>query len=127
MANKSPITEGMLKYSKEKSILANEKVNETIKKMIKNKETINFNSVSIEANVSKSFIYKNKGLRNRIETLRSQQANLSSPKAVKRNMTENSKDILIDSLRRRIKIIEQENRNLKEKLKIKYGEIYVKV
>jgi len=77
--------------------------------------------------ISKSFLYTNKQIRERIESLRNQQQQVKSPKAVKRNMSDESKDATIEMLRERIKRLEAENKRLKEENKrllgIKYSEL----
>lgn len=127
MANKNPNIVGIMKYSKEKNYIAKKKVDQAIKKMLKNHTIINFNSVSIEANVSKAFLYKYDDVRNQIETLRNQQKNLPSPKNAKYKMTDNSKDVLITSLKKRIHFLEEKNKDLNDKLKLNYGKIYEKI
>ncbi len=49
-----------------------QKVDAGIKRLIRANLSINFNSVSKEAGVSKATLYKTEELRNRIETLRQQ-------------------------------------------------------
>lgn len=56
-------TEGLKKHANKKSLLAKEKVDNAIQRLIKNHETINFNTVSIEANVTKAYLYNNKEIR----------------------------------------------------------------
>ncbi|PPQ47523.1 transposase [Paenibacillus peoriae] len=124
MANHKPNYSGLLKHSKNKSKNVLNKVDDTIKRMIKNQLNINFNTVSLESGVSKAFLYKNMELRNRIDMLRQQQEGLSSPKQVKRNMSDASKDVIIASLRNRISNLEKENKQLKEQLKINFGQLY---
>lgn len=46
------------------------KVDAAIQSLIKTKEQINFNSVSMEYGVSKAYLYKNQEISERIETLR---------------------------------------------------------
>lgn len=113
MSNQSPITEGIIKHAKLKTEKTIQKVEETIKKMIKKQIKINFNSVSAESGVSKAFLYRNTKLRDQIETLRKQQEGLPSIKQVKRNMSDASKDVIIASLRKRVKDLENENKELK--------------
>lgn len=124
MSNQSPITEGIKKHAKLKTEKTIQKVEETIKKMIKKQIKINFNSVSAESGVSKAFLYRNTELRDQIETLRKQQEGLPSIKQVKRNMSDASKDVIIASLRKRVKDLENENKEIKEQLKIQFGRIY---
>ncbi|WP_193065550.1 DUF6262 family protein [Oceanobacillus oncorhynchi] len=127
MANKNPRVDGILNYSKAKTEKSIKKVNTALNHMIKKQLKINFNSVAEEARVSKSFIYKNPELRSRIEALREQQEGLSSPKEIKRNTSENSKDVIIASLRNRVKRLEKENKEIKEQLKVQFGKIYKEI
>ena len=39
-------------------------------------------------------------------------------------MNENSKDAIIESLKRKIKRLEEENKNLREQIKVNYAEVY---
>jgi hypothetical protein len=104
-----------------------QKVDEAIKRLIKANGKINFNSVSSEADVSKATLYNNKEFRSRIETLRNQQSQVPTPKQVKREMNENNKDALIASLKRKNKKLEDENKQLREQLKVAYGDVYKKL
>jgi len=124
MTNKNPNIDGILNHSKIKTEQSIQKVDEALKYMIKKQLNINFNSVAEQAKVSKGFLYKNQKLRSRIEVLRKQQEGLSSVKQVKRNISDASKDVIIVSLRERLKGLEQENKELKKKLKIQFGKIY---
>jgi len=126
MANNTPKnnTGNLLKHSQTKSRISHEKVDLAIRKMIKNKELINFNSVAAAANVSKPFLYNNKEIRERIETLRKQQQNVNNPKDVKRNMSDQSKDALIEILRMKIKDLELKNKELTKQLQHYLGNFY---
>ncbi|MED1802835.1 DUF6262 family protein [Brevibacillus porteri] len=107
MVNNNPNTEGLLKYAREKGQQKRLLVEDVVKKMIKQQKTININSVSIEAGVSKRFLYETKDLFERIDTLRKQQKGLPA-KQVRRNTSDESKDVIIASLRNRIKKLEEE-------------------
>lgn len=124
MSNDNPNTEGILKHAKLKTEKTIQKVEEAIKKMIKKQMKINFNSVSEESGVSKAFLYRNTELRDQIETLRKQQEGSPSIKQVKRNMSDASKDVIIASLRKRVKDLEKENKEIKKQLKVQLGKIY---
>lgn len=104
-----------------------QKVDGAIKRLIKANEKINFNSISSEANVSKATLYNNKDFRLRIETLREQQLQVPTPKQVKREMNESNKDALIASLKRKNKKLEEENKQLRERLKVAYADVYKKL
>ncbi|WGV57745.1 DUF6262 family protein [Brevibacillus brevis] len=127
MANNNPSTEALINHAKTKTEATKKKVDNALKLMIKKQMKINFNSVSEESGVSKGFLYKNSELRHRIETLRIQQEGLSSTRFVKRNTSEGSKDVLIAILRKKVEDLTNENKNLKEQLKIQFGTIYEKI
>ena len=104
--------------------LTQEKVDEAIQQLIKAKKSINFNSVANESGITKATLYNNKDIRARIEILREQQSQVPTPSQVKREMNDNNKDAIIASLKRKIKRLEEENKELKEQVKINYAEIY---
>ena len=68
----------------------------------------------------KKTLYDNKDIRERIETLRHQQSQVPTPSQVKREMNDNNKD----AIKRKIKRLEEENKELKEQVKINYADIY---
>lgn len=117
-------TDGLVKNARQKSQKTVEKVDEAIQQLIKNKGNINFNSVSEESGVSKAFLYTHPEIRERIETLRKQQKGLPSPKQVKREMTDISKDVVIAAKNKRIKEMEEENKLLKQELQKLRGKLY---
>jgi predicted Zn-dependent protease len=117
-------TDGLISHAHLKSRNTAEKVDTAIQRLIKNKEKINFNSVSGESGVSKAYLYTHPDIRDRIETLRKQQEGLPSPKQVKREMTDASKDVVIAAKNKRIKELEEENRLLKQELQKVRGKMY---
>ncbi len=123
MANKNPNTGPLLKNIEQKKQRTILKVENTIKEMIKKKIKINFNSIATESGVSKSFLYKYDDLRNRIETLRKNQGTVKS-KQTNCEVTARSKDVIITSLRKRNQQLEEENKRLKEQLKMDFSAIY---
>lgn len=126
MSSTTPNTEGLKAYAQWKKENTAKKVDEAIKRLIKTKNHINFNSVSVEADVSKAYLYNNQEIRNRIETLRKQLVALPSPKQVKSEMTSASKDVLIASIREKIRKLEKENMLLKQEAKSLRAKIYEK-
>jgi len=127
MANKNPNTGPLLKSIAEKKQKTFQKVEKTIKEMIKLHVKVNFNSVAEFSGVSKSFLYKHSDIRSRIEALRKQEEGLETPRQVKRGMTEQSKDVIIASLRKRNKFLEEENKNLKDRLNVDWSAIYKEI
>ncbi|PFN05593.1 MULTISPECIES: DUF6262 family protein [Bacillus cereus group] len=117
-------TEGIKNYAKLKSELTLSKVDQAIQMLIKNKEKINFNSVSTTAGVSKSYLYNHLDIRERIDKLREQQKGLPSPKQVKHEITDTNKDILLAAKNKRIKQLEDANKKLKTELMHLRGKIY---
>ncbi|MGF6950326.1 putative oxidoreductase [Neobacillus sp. B4I6] len=103
------------------------KVDEAIKRLVRANQGINLNSVASEARVAKATLYNNVTLRERIETLRQQQIKSPSAKQIKYEMNENSKDTIIESLKRKIKRLEHENKDLRNQLKVAYAEVYRKL
>ncbi|MCF6410679.1 DUF6262 family protein [Pseudalkalibacillus salsuginis] len=104
-----------------------QKVDEAINRLIRANESINFNSVSNVSNVSKATLYNNVNIRERIEALRQQQSKEPTPKQVKREINDSNKDALIESLKRKIKKLENDNKRLREQLKVAYAEVYKKI
>lgn len=111
----------------ERKLQTQQKVDKAIKSLIKNKASINFNSVAAESGLSKTTLYNNQDIRTRIENLRLQELNVPTPGQVKREMSDNNKDALIASLKRKIKKLEDENKQLREQLKINYADIYTHI
>ena len=116
--------EGLLKSREKRSKECQERVNKAIQQLIKDKSKISFNSIAELANVSKKYLYDN--YFDRIDILRKQQEGIPSPKLVKREMTDASKDVIIASKNKRIKELEDEVKRLKSVLARKYGEDYEK-
>ena len=106
-------------HSNRKAI-TQEKVDKAIQRLIKTKKAINFNSVANESGVTKKTLYDNEDIRERIETLRHQQSQVPTPSQVKREMNDNNKDAIIASLKRKIKRLEEENKELK----VNYANLY---
>ena len=116
-------TNGVKAFAKKKSEEAFKRVDEALREMILNKEPINFNTVMKKADVSKGFVYNNEDIRNRIETLRESQRGVK-PKQVKSKMTDSSIDVLLVAKTKKIKELEDENKQLKKELEVLRGKLY---
>lgn len=110
-----------------KKASTSQKVDKAIQRLVRANEPINFNSVASEAGVAKATLYNNRELRDRIESLRQQQAQVPTPKQVKREIDENNKDAIIASLKRKIKKLEEEKKQLREQLKFAYADVYKQI
>ena len=121
MTRKSNTT-AIVQLAKDKSEKTRIRVEKTISEMALKKEKINFNSVAQKANVSKSWLYKQKDIRNRVETLRGMQISELVPR--KQSKSPRSEDVLIKTLKNRIKALEEENKQLKDQVQILHGKLF---
>lgn len=118
--------EHLKKIHEERKARTYQKIDAAIKRLINAKESLNFNSVAQKAGVSKATLYNNTKIRERIESLRMQQAQVPTAKQIKREMDDNNKDAIIASLKRKVKKLEEEKKELREQLKFAYAEVYKK-
>ena len=116
--------EQLRQLHKERKAITQQKVDDAIKRLIKAQQAINFNSVANESGITKATLYNNLDIKERIEGLRLQQSKVPTPSQVKREMDNNNKDAIIASLKIKIRRLEDENKQLKEQLKITYSDIY---
>jgi len=91
-----------------------QKANDAIDVLLKNKQPINFNKVSELSGISVATLYKHEEIRQRIEYLRQQLKSLPSPREMKNNTSDDGKDAIIASLKRKIQKLEQENATLRK-------------
>ncbi|MFU1903144.1 transposase [Bacillus cereus] len=119
-------TEKIVRLAKEKSERTKVNVEKVISKMALEGKTINFNTVANESNVSKSWLYKEESIRQRIVELRDCQINSLSQSTKKRKRSLKSEEVLIKTLKVRIKELERENTHLKKQVEQLYGEVYSK-
>lgn len=123
MSNKKPNTEGILKNAEEKTKIAIEKVEVAINQMLKEDLDINFNAVAVHSGVSKSFLYKNAYLKEKISQLRNNQVAITKEKKV----TPDSKDVIIQALKNKIEKLEKENKELKKQKKDELSKLYEEI
>ncbi|SMQ77501.1 hypothetical protein SAMN05444673_2830 [Bacillus sp. OV166] len=109
-----------------------DKVEEAIKRLIKNSKDINFNSVAKEAGISKATLYNNPQLKERIDFLKKQTEKTYIIGRIQRD--ENNQKAIIDSLKRRIeklekkiKVLEKENKQLRSKENEKLTEYFLEI
>lgn len=120
-------TKGLKEYAKYKSEITLGKVDKAIRELSLTEQKINFNSVSQLSGVSKTYLYNNEEVKNRIEELRQKQLSKTMNKRAKYDKTSKSKDIIILAKDKKIKELEQENRKLKEQLEVLRGKLYEKM
>jgi predicted transcriptional regulator len=112
---------------KSRKSATHQKVDVAIQRLVRANGAINFNSVANEAGVSKATLYNNQELRQRIEALRRRQAQAPTQKQIQREINDNNKDAIIESLKRRIKKVEAENKRFREQLKVAYADVYKQI
>lgn len=120
-------TIGLKEYAKHKSEITLEKVDNAIRELSLSEQKINFNSVSQLSGVSKTYLYNNNKVKNRIEELRQKQLSKTMNQKIKYDKTSKSKDIIILAKDKKIKELEQENKKLKEQLEVLRGKLYEKM
>ncbi|HGN7129164.1 TPA: DUF6262 family protein, partial [Staphylococcus aureus] len=79
-----------------------------------------------EAKVSKSWLYKESDIRKQIENIRHRQLNGKRLNSTPIKKNKKSEEILIKTLKARIKELEEENGQLKNQVQKLYGELYFK-
>jgi hypothetical protein len=120
-------TKGLKEYAENKSKIALEKVDKAIRELSLGEHKINFNSVSNLSGVSKTYLYKNDEIKQRIEELRDKQTEKAIRQKLKYEKTDKTKDIIIMAKDKKIRELENENKKLKEQLQTLRGKLYEKV
>lgn len=115
-------TSGIVEAAKKKKEAAIERAEKAIRQLIKENQPINFHSVSKAANVSVPWLYKEIEIKKRIQQLREQQK-LKIKLDEGRKPSTASRDAIIVALRNKIKQKNKEIDELKEQLKVAYGQI----
>ena len=127
-----PNTQGLLAHAQRKSQETLRRVHQAIDRLLREHQVVNFNTVAKAANVTKSYLYANADVRERVEALRTQQGQerIERQRAehqLHQTRTDKTKDVLLAAKDRRIKALEAENRKLKEELKTAFGKLYEQV
>lgn len=116
--------EALREATDRKSQEALDKTNLAINKLLKEGKRINFPSVAKEAGVSITYLYKIDDIKERILHLRhQQQASIKKP-IVPQSASDKSKQVILNQLRERIKQLEVDNRELRDKNEAVYGRLY---
>jgi hypothetical protein len=119
-------TAGLVAHAHQRKEEKYKRVDDTITRLLRGHQTVNFNSVAKAADVSKAYLYSQPQLRDRIEALRQQEREQTVRERVARptGKTDAGKDVVILAKERRIKELEEENRKLKQQLKVALGKVY---
>jgi chromosome segregation ATPase len=106
-----------------KAQAAHERVEQALERMVKQNQTINFQTVARSANVSTAYLYQSEKFKERIETLRDQQKNRSKPKKAP-TASEDSKNVMINALRQETKRLRGEITELRRANEALAGRLY---
>jgi hypothetical protein len=119
-------TTGLAAYTHQRKEEKRKRVDDAITRLLREQQVINFNTVAKAAEVSKAYLYTQPLFRDRIEALRQQQQEQRVREKVARptGKTDAAKDLMILAKERRIKELEDENRKLKQQLKVALGKAY---
>lgn len=118
-------TLGLQEHAQQKRESAFERTDQAIQKLLKEKKNINFGTVSEEAGVSRTWLYNQTDIRDRIEELRNNQtakkSKINKSASVKQRVINSSKSSEVIELQQRIKKLETENLVLRQHLGVVYG------
>ena len=119
-------TAGLVANAHQRKEEKRKRVEEAITRLLREHQLVNFNSVAKAAGVSKTYLYSQPQLRDRIEALRQQEREQTVRERVARptGKTDAAKDLVILAKERRIRELEEENRKLKQQLKAALGKVY---
>ena len=115
---------GIEAYRRKQEEDAREKAEKAIVELQFKGKAINFNSVSKQSGVSKTFLYGNDELKERIEQIRQKTVNKEMNKRTKYDKTTKSLDVIIKAKEKRIAKLEEENRKLKVEVEHLRGLLY---
>jgi hypothetical protein len=114
--------EGLRTHAQKKAEATRQRAEEAITQLINEQRPVNFKTVAETAAISTAWLYGNEDLKQRIMHLRTQQTPKAQVKLPVREQASNaSKDGVIAALRKRIKELEAENRDLKRQVEVAYG------
>jgi predicted nuclease with TOPRIM domain len=117
-------TTGLTDYANRRKQETHQRVDQAIARLVRENKLINFNAVAHAAGVTKSYLYAQADLRERIEALRTPHNNMKKLPSATLSRSDASKEMLLAAKDRRIKALEAENLRLKEELKRALGRAY---
>ncbi len=119
-------TTNLVAHAHQRKEQKRKRVDEAIARLLRDQQAVNFNAVAKAAGVSKTYLYCQPQLRDRIEALRQQEREQTVRERVARptGKTDAAKDLVILAKERRISELEEENRKLKQQLNVALGKAY---
>ena len=116
-------TSGLEAHAQQKRESAIKRTEEAIARLIEEKRPVNFKTVSEKSGVSRTWLYKEPEIKDRINQIKNKPTNKYRPKKKVDNQLTNQPIYLsqIDELKTQIKKLETENYALKNHLEVVYG------
>lgn len=116
-------TSGLEAHAQQKRESAIKRTEDAIARLIQEKRPVNFKTVSEESGVSRTWLYKEPEIKDRINQIKNKQTNkFRSKKKVDNQLTNQPIDTSqIDELKTKIKKLETENYALRNHLEVVYG------
>jgi hypothetical protein len=116
-------TEGLKRSARLRSESAMQRALAALQRMDASDCEINFRTVAAEAAVSTAWLYSQEGLRGRIMRSRKPQCQLAPLPSALQDRERLSRQNIVATLRLRIKMLEEKNRELTGLLELVYGEL----
>jgi uncharacterized protein DUF6262 len=116
-------TEGLKRSGRLRSESAMQRALAALQRMDASDREINFRTVAAEAAVSTAWLYSQDELRIRIMRSRKPQSQLSPLSSALHDRERLSRQNIMSTLRLRIKMLEEKNRELTGRLELVYGEL----
>ena len=116
-------TEGLKRSARLRSESAMQRALAAFQRMGASDQEINFRTLAAEAAVSTAWLYSQKELRFQIMQSRNAASQSFLPASASRDRERTSRQNIVATLRRRIKALEEKNRELTGILELVYGEL----
>jgi len=117
-------TAGLIKHLRQKTEYTIKKVDLAIRELTLTGQSVNFNSITSQSGVSKTFLYNNAETRKRIEMLRDSEVDKKMNRKPKHEKTSDSKDVIIRAKDKKIAELQSENAKLKAEIGALRSKLY---
>jgi uncharacterized protein YceH (UPF0502 family) len=115
--------DGLRQHAQKKRLEAIQRTDEAIRLLLQEQRLVSFKIVAEIAGVTTAWLYREENIKQRIFHLRQQPGSQKQTLQVKAPASEASKDQIISALKTRVKELNEEVRDLKQRLEIVYGEL----
>jgi Family of unknown function (DUF6262) len=115
--------DGLRQHAQKKRLEAIQRTDEAIRLLLQEQRPINFKTVAETAGVTTAWLYREESIKQRIFHFRQQPGSQKQTPQVKSPASESSKDQMIAALKTRVRELNEEVRDLKQRLEIVYGEL----